>query len=450
MSLVLILTTGGSDKPLVKSIIQSKPGYIIFICSQDREGPPNEVGSFRMVDGEGYPCKDKDGERVSIVRQLDIGAEYYEKVYISDPDNIGLCYQAALEAIEKARKINQGGRIRADYTGGTKTMSSGLAMAAIDQDDIEIYVVSGLRRDLVRVSSGTEMLRQAEWTPILWTRKRRVLADLFKTRDYKACIETINDVAGNLPGNSKLHKVLNASLSICQGFHAWEEFRHREALNFLEPFGKILSAELAFLRFIIKSYESYEKQVMAARGEGQGCTMGVKPNLGLVYDILRNAERRLQKHEYDDAVGRTYRALELIAQICLLYNYPPINTSDVRIENLPEAIQQKYHDIKLNQVSKENSYLQLGLFRSYELLHDLNNPAGIIGWERRKEMLALLEIRNNSIFAHGLKPVEMSKAWEFYNFVCELVNEIEGKLKISNQYAKQPQFPDILPVLDLN
>lgn len=448
MSLVLILTTGGSDKPLVKSITQSKPDYIIFICSQDKEGPFKEVGSFRMVDGEGYPCKDKDEKRESIVRQLGIRPEdkVYEKIYTSDADNLGSCYQAALEAISRAREISHGGRIRADYTGGTKTMSAGLAMAAVDQDDIEIYVVSGARRDLVKVSSGTEMLRQAEWTPILWARKRRVLADLFKTRDYKACIEIINDLAGNIPGNSELHKTLQASLSICQGFHAWEEFRHREALAYLEPFGKILSSELAFLRSIIRSYEAHEQQVRAARGEGTGCAVGVKPNLGLIYDILRNAERRLQKNEYDDAVGRTYRALELLAQICLLYHYPPIDTSDVRIENLPEAIQPKYQEIKFKR-GNNKGILQLALTKGYELLYDLDSPVGITVWKNKKEMLDLLQIRNNSIFAHGLKPVERRKAWDFYNFVCKLVDENEEIMQLTKKYSNQVQFPEILPVL---
>ena len=68
--------------------------------------------------------------------------------------------------------------------------------------------------------------------------------------------------------------------------------------------------------------------------------------MAMVHDILRNAERRLEKKEYDDAVGRIYRALELIAQICLLYKYPPIFTSDVKVDKLPIEIQEKYVAMK--------------------------------------------------------------------------------------------------------
>ena len=82
MSSVLILTVGGSGEPLVKSIKQSKPDYTIFICSAD-EKEVNAVGSEKMVDGAGKPCKTREGEyRESIVVQAGLETEQYEKVFI--------------------------------------------------------------------------------------------------------------------------------------------------------------------------------------------------------------------------------------------------------------------------------------------------------------------------------------------------------------------------------
>lgn len=441
MARVLILTTGGSDKPLVKSIMWSKPDYTIFLCSDDDKGSTPRAGSYKMVDGEGKPCKDEKGERESIVRQCKLLPEQYTVKRIKDPDNLGLCYKACLEAINTAREKMPDAKIRADYTGGTKTMTSALAMAAVDDENIEIFIVSGNRPDLVKVSSGTETLRQADWEPILWARQQQSLKELFKSRDYKACIDLIEETCSILPGKSELFSQLNGYLVICRGLQAWEEFRHLEAKELLEAYSQ-MKDQLKFLRSIIRSLESYTKQAAAARGEGQGLAVGVKPDLGLVHDILRNAERRLQKRQFDDAVGRIYRALELIADIILLHQDPPLDNSALDIEKLPAELQGKYREM-LN--LQGGTTLQLPLFRSWELLAELKTPAGKAFAVSREKMLKLLNFRNSSIFAHGLSPVGEAQAQEFYRYVCNLLSQIEDEMKLSNRYQNQAQFPDVLP-----
>ena len=458
MPLVLILTTGSSCEPLVKAIQKSKPDYTIFICSGDNASPLKEVGSYITVDGPGKPCKiregsDKGGEdREAIVVQTNLRAEYdgYEKLLTPNADNLAQCYRVAMEAITKAKERMPGCRIRADYTGGTKTMSAALAMAAIDQGEIELCVVSGPRKDLIKVSSGTEMLRQVDWMPIQWMRQRRILGDLFKTHDYSACIELIEELYSQPSGSEDTRKTLEGYLSICRSFQAWEEFRHQEAYEYLKPLGKVLSQELSFLNGIIDSYDKYKVQVKAAQGEGEGCAVGVKPNLGIIYDILCNAERRINMRQYDDAVGRIYRALELLAQTCLLYMQPPIFTSNVRIDQLPEKLRPKYQQILEQNGGDMKTGLQLPLLKAYELLNDLDHPLGRIAWKHRPRMLDLLKIRNNSRFAHGLESIKPKDAREFYQFVCELLNSAEEALKLSARYEKQARFPQKTPLsLDL-
>lgn len=454
MPLVLILTVGGSWEPLVKAIGDSKPDYTIFICSDNKVGPIKEVGSYIMVDGPGKPCKTREGpvnsggDRESIVTQTNLGDEYegYEKMSTPDVDNLAQCYHVCIGAISKAKGRIPGCRIRADYTGGTKTMSAALAMAAIDQGDIELFVVSGQRKDLIKVSSGTELLRKVNWMPIHWMRQRHILEGLFKAHEYAACIELINDLSSQSSDNYDTRKTLEGYLSICRGFQAWEEFRHEEALEFLNPYGRVLSSELTFLRGIVSSYRKYEIQVKAALGEGEACAVGVNPNFGLIYDILRNAERRIQKEQYDDAVGRIYRALELLAQTCLLYRHPPIFTSNVAIDKLPDELRAKYQKIYEEQGKDVKKGLQLPLFKAYELLNDLNHPLGKVFLEREGQMKGLLEIRNNSIFAHGLKSVEPKKTNDFYKFVCELITCTESALKLPARYNNQARFPEKPPL----
>lgn len=325
-------------------------------------------------------------------------------------------------------------------------MSAALAMAAIDHGDIELYVVSGPRKDLIKVSSGTEMQRQVDWMPIQWMRQRHILEELFKSHDYVACIELIEALCGQSSASTATLKTLEGYLSICRGFQAWEEFRHQEAYEYLKPLGKVLGSELAFLSGIIDSYDKYKLQVAAAQGEGEGCAVGIKPNLGIIYDILCNAERRLNRRQYDDAVGRVYRALELLAQTCLLYMHPPIFTSKVRIDQLPEKLRPKYQQIYEQQGGDVKTGFQLSLLKAYELLYDLDHPLGQVAWKHQSRMKDLLKIRNNSRFAHGLESIEPKNAYEFYRFVSELLNSAEEALKLSARYEKQARFPKKTPL----
>lgn len=443
MSRILILTVGGSDEPLVTSITQTRPVHTIFICSEDAKGPSARPGSYKMVDGKGKPCQDKvKGDRESIVAQCGLQPEQYSKIMIKDPDNLGLCYQAAQQALREAREKYPGLIIRADYTGGTKTMTSGLAMAAVDDGVIEIYVVSGNRKDLIKVSSGTETLRQADWEPILWSRQQQSLKELFKARDYKGCVDLIREITSILPGKSELFSRLSAYLAICNGLQAWEEFRHEEARNLLRDYGRQLPNQLIFLNSIIRSRNTYTRQISAARGEGVGCAPGVKPDLGLAHDILRNAERRLQKRQFDDAAGRVYRSLELIADIILLHQDPPLDNSALDVDKLPRHLHEKYREmLKL----QREEFLQLPLYKSWELLAELETPAGAAFAARREKMMKLLLIRNSSIFAHGLSPVGEKDAREFYDYVCDLLAQVEDRMKIPNRYEEQCQFPAELP-----
>ncbi|MDD4401595.1 MAG: hypothetical protein PHI24_06885 [Desulfitobacteriaceae bacterium] len=119
------------------------------------------------------------------------------------------------------------------------------------------------------------------------------------------------------------------------------------------------------------------------------------------------------------------------------------------IDKLPNELRAKYQKIFEEQGAKSKKGLQLPLFKAYELLNELDHPLGKAFAERQKRMLDLVEIRNNSIFAHGLKPVEPQKADDFYKFVCELLTDTESALKLPSGYDNMAQFP-VEPPLSLD
>ncbi len=153
--------------------------------------------------------------------------------------------------------------------------------------------------------------------------------------------------------------------------------------------------------------------------------------------LLLNAERRAKQERYDDAVGRLYRALELLAQIRLLVTYD-IKTGDVDIEKLPEPLRNEYEKMR----SPDKGKIQLALKKSYELLAEFpNDPIGRLYQENANRIINALETRNNSLFAHGFQPITESdyqKVSEvFVNFIETCITAVvPAKLK-----SQPPQFP---------
>lgn len=469
---VLILSTGGSAEPLVTAINKHRPNYVIFFCS---EAIGAQAGSSITVDGEGEPCKIQGATRPpevpkleevclecgsrysrtmpSIVKQAGLGAQYesYEKVITSNADSLAECYNRGREAIRIAREKYPHAQLIIDYTGGTKTMSVGLAMAGIDDGVTEMYIVSGPRGDLIKVASGTENIRKVDQTPLFWERSKKQMEQLFGRFNYEGCLRIIDDMSSTVTSGTVEDKHLQFYQLLCKALRAWDRFMHYEAAEYLKPYAGYVPQLNAFLSNIIKSKQDHEKQTLAARAKGDPLPQGVKINLSMVYDLLRNAERCLLKEQEVDAVGRTYRALELMAQLCLLYQNPPINTSSVEIEVLPPELRDKYQkllDLQTNNKGADTERrLQLPLFKAYDLLADLGHPLGELFQEREKEMEDLLKIRNNAIIAHGIKPVQVHEARAFYDFTCKFLEDGEKEMNVKGLYSKTVQFPQLLPSL---
>jgi len=427
VSKVLILTVGGSWEPLVTSIQRHRSDYVVFLCSQDGEKPDKRPGSHIMVDGKGLPCTQWGKEaKPSIVAQCGLEPEQYEKIIISGMDSLADCYFSAEQAIKNARDKFSGADILCDYTGGTKSMSAGLAAAALDDGKAQIYLVGGRRDNLVKVRSGTQRVVKGDWSPLLWQRRFDSFKKLFARYDYEGCLELTEQLSTEVVADSKADRIVEVYRSLSRAFLNWDQFRHEDAMDDLEPYVSYLPQQKIFLSEVIKSRKIYE--------EGHGEDKKVR--LHMVYDILRNAERRLLQKKFDDAVSRIYRALEMIAQLCLFFNRPSIDTSRVDLNALPEGLKDKYRQIKediaygnMEHGDNNESKMQVGLFRAYELLSDLGHPVGKLAWERKGRMLDIIRVRNFSILAHGLEPIEPAKAKEFYRFTCDLLKQGEKELK---------------------
>ncbi|OKH16602.1 hypothetical protein NIES592_02940 [Fischerella major NIES-592] len=154
MSKILLVTVGGSFQPIITAIRSLQPDRVIFIASE------GEKGSKSQVIGEGTPCEVRRGAEVierlpNIPTQVDLGENFQPErdlILVQNPDNLAECYAKICNCIRKLQQ-ESGHQIMADYTGGTKTLSAALVMAAVDCG-ISLYITIAARDNLVKVERG--------------------------------------------------------------------------------------------------------------------------------------------------------------------------------------------------------------------------------------------------------------------------------------------------------
>ncbi len=154
MSKILLVTVGGSFQPIITAIHSLQPDRVIFIASDGEKGSKSQV-----VDA-GTPCEVRRGAEVierlpNIPTQVNLGENFQPErdlILVQNPDNLAECYPKICNYIRNLQQ-ESGHEIMADYTGGTKTLSASLAMAAVDCG-ISLYVTIAARDNLVKVERG--------------------------------------------------------------------------------------------------------------------------------------------------------------------------------------------------------------------------------------------------------------------------------------------------------
>ena len=435
MTHVLILTAGSSPAPLVNCIARIRPDRVVFLCSE------GSIDSIQAV-LDAVPIKSFDRERDVVVLQQRLGRNQSNDV-TNDLDRLDRVYLHARDLIDRVRSEHPSAQLTADYTGGTKTMSAGLALAAIDDGGVELLVTTAQKRE------PGEVAIQGHSTPVPVAQgsvhARRLLATelppLLKRFDYAAAVASVSRVRrlGLTEGEaSELIRLENLLLA----FDAWDRFDHLQALNLLQTgsVDPIIRSHLLALKRSIGSRRlvddvANEQNWSSIKGHG----------LEVVEDLLLNAERRATQERYDDAVGRLYRATELTAQLVLQQAFS-LSTGALTIEQLPEPLRPSY--LERHGHPAGEGTLRLGLVASYDLLADLNHPLGLRWKQQRDRLRDQLLYRNESLFAHGFQPVSYGGWNELQRSLGAFLQQAIAEARKDGRTAEPlAQLPDGLAAL---
>jgi len=265
-----------------------------------------------------------------------------------------------------------------------------LVLAALAQEqEWNLNLVTGVRRDTVKVAKGTELARRIRLDQVRTTFALRLAQDLYERKEYAGAAQVLEELSaqGFLTGEES--RRITDLCTFLRALAAWDRLAYEQALELMRQSPRPWPAGCATLSRIWR---------------------GGDLDYATVEDLVGNALRRAEQGRYEDAILRLYRAVELLAQLRLRHEFG-LNTEDLDLNKLRAYPLPEDLDQLLDQRKKEGR-AWAGLWDAYRVLAALNDPVGqLFANEAKDKIRNLLSLRNQLFLEHGMRPVHR-KEWE--------------------------------------
>ena len=390
---LVLMTLGGSPEPLKKSIEMYEPDQIFFLASHESVSLASDI-----------------------FKALDFKPEAKYEI-TEDPNLMFECYKKARRCVDRDKKTGISPKdIMVDYTGGTKVMTAALGNA------YRFNYVGGSSRNkdgVGTVLNGKEELfvEMSPWS-IFAEEERRQVVTLFNRRKFISVCEIINTACEReLP--FQIEKYFQSIRPLAQGLQLWDQFEHKSAQTLLkEGFVKLRDYLSVYPEENLRVFSKEVERCLLFLNQVMNKTKGLcLYHRVLIDDLLNHARRKIEDCRYDDATARIYRALELYGQI-LFEKAAKCDNGEVDPKIIPESIRDEF--VRKYQDSCTEK-LKLPLQTTFECLKEMGNNEGMRFFSRLKKIKDVQSNRNQSILAHGIKPIPEHAARSIFQTVSEFV-----------------------------
>lgn len=411
-----LVSVGGSPAPILHILRLRRPAHVWYFCS---------AGSRAIAD--------------DIHTQLDwpLDRDYVE---VKCFEELGPCYRElrhAIPALLKKWKVPTA-EVLVDYTGGTKTMSAALVLAASEVFQQFSYV-GGEQREKgglgVTVDGRERVLYQGNPWSELATREIERARDLWASCQFDGAAKVLREVATRVPHRLRFEAVADVADAMAA--------RHR--LDFPQAF-KLLSPLVSKLPPLFDGLPDHglRTQIIAIRAICDACSKDAASE-SFLREILDNALRTADQGRFEDAAARLYRAMEMQGQIWLTeategaFVNGKLRTGSALPEPLADLPFCKPDECGEVNLSLERLYIalhQLGHDRAARVTADIKLGGKSLWRQATQE-------RNTSILAHGVRAigedgfsVMKKQASEFLGFALE--SEANPILPLDPRWLRVP------------
>jgi len=294
---------------------------------------------------------------------------------IHDPDDLELCRRIVREVIVAARKhdAKQPPTVIVNPTSGTKQMSAGATLAALDESAELLHFTVG-KRDGGVVITGTERIVPFDAARHYAERDLRTAEELFQAGAFQAA-------AALLKPHRSFPDCATAGAK-AQCLHEWQRLDYSSAARHAGNFDKSLAERLTLL--------AGEPPYSCAR----------------TGDLLASADQLLSWGDVEEALGRYYRGAEFAAKTILALAFaatPRAGQGRYRLHDLMTILPPASPSAGYVQRTAGGSGVNVGLETAWQMLRDLGHPCGI-AFYADLQLPELLQSRHQTVYGHGTAP----------------------------------------------
>lgn len=407
MATALILSVGTTSDPLKKAI--------------DEISNERDVRVY-LIYGRPFPGQHPDPFQIAqevrkYAEEKGIRAEPRE---VAEPEDFEESLSVSRQIL---REVQDCERIIVNYTGGTKAMSAALVHASLTfplAGELELHYVGGQVRDRNGrvIRDAMEIKRQTR--TLTHERMRQVLEAVGQYR-----YEIANNLAELLPDTGKAGFVKRVTRFLLK----WDSFDYEGACHELrqvanqslallddKEVGKIAETVRRFLTIANEIVGLVGKMRRLMKGEKGEGSLNIENFALLCADVLENGERCRERKQFNEAVLRSYRALEVAVQGALLSK--GINPWKPDWEKIGDEVRKEIEG-------------QLG-----KLPQDLALWTGLMTWRtltgeafnesEEKSLKDLQNTRNRSILEHGYYSCDEGDARRCIGYAQVLCEKVLG------------------------
>lgn len=415
---VLVLTVGTGDTrdpertlfaPLRASIRRGAWREVVLLCSRVSEPYAQQLRT------------EISHPPIRVLRRLDEGLEH----------DVDRCFHEFDRVLSELR---DGGyephRIIVDFTRGTKAMSAALVLAALRQDVPVLRYIVGERNGLGMVVPGTETVSEAR--PLLATARRTLdrAHELCVQGNFAAVLSLLPEPGGALARlwPEELAARAGEARGLAAFCSAWDRLDYREASRLYPCKPGALGSR--WRRLFPDDAVRHWVEALASGAERDETSAMARRARRLAVDLLANGERRVRQRQFEDAVLRAYRVLELVGQARLFDH--GLDSARLPCHHPAVADLARRMDKKGSAGFGRNrdGTLTAGREQVARLLKRLGDPLGrrLIDLAEGRSDLDV-SIRNHSVLIHGFDavgPADETPLRGLYRELAALLRETFG------------------------
>ena len=384
----LILSVGGTPDPLVKSIDIIKPDKVIFIASKKTKSQIDEIKEF--TSDQKYQ---------------------HEIITLENSEDLHEVFLAGY----KAKAYCNQGEIYVDYTGGTKSMSVGLALSCFGKDIKKYLYIGGDKREkegVGTVKPGHEKLIQKIDPASLYAFNiAKKVEQLFNIGQYKLVYDLLDHEISDTSHNENSNELVGIK-NLASALQLWDSMNYHQSYAELKKYQKETKSYHSLL-FQVNIPQNFEEHLEKCKGENKDYR---------VRDLIYAARRKKEYGEYDEAVLRIYRAIEYIGQVAFQQKFN-CETSNVQFENLKQFIDHNIYIYKrIEGKYRKYDRVKLSFSDTYEALNKAQVKEGQAYTKHINDFEKFNNMRHQSVLAHGFESCQEKHAEDGLKLIKLLKN----------------------------